>query len=117
KQVNDEHGHLVGDDVLKRVGEVIRSVTRKEDLAVRYGGEELAVFMRCSGLPAAVDLAERIRRSVEQFKFRGNNADLSVTLSGGVAYHMAGESLDVLFARADKMLYEAKRLGRNRVVA
>lgn len=117
KKVNDEYGHLVGDDVLKRVGENIRSVTRKEDLAVRYGGEELAVFMRCSGLPAAVDLAERIRRSVEQFKFRGDNAGLSVTLSGGVAYHVVGESLDALFTRADKMLYEAKRLGRNRIVA
>lgn len=117
KQVNDEHGHLVGDQVLARVGEVIRSVTRREDLTVRYGGEELAVFMRCSGLSAAVDLAERIRRNVENLKFCSDNGDLSVTLSGGVAYHMAGESSDALFTRADKLLYEAKRLGRNRIVA
>jgi diguanylate cyclase (GGDEF)-like protein len=117
KQVNDEYGHLVGDDVLKRVGEIVRGVTRREDLAVRYGGEELAVFMHCDGLAEAVRLAERIRDSVEQFEFRDKTERVPVTLSGGVAYHVVGEPLDVLFARADKMLYEAKGLGRNRIVA
>ena len=117
KQVNDEYGHLVGDDVLKRVGEIVRGVTRREDLAVRYGGEELAVFMRCENLAEAVRLAERIRHSVEQFEFRDKTERVPVTLSGGVAYHVAGEPLDVFFARADKMLYEAKGLGRNRIVA
>jgi diguanylate cyclase (GGDEF)-like protein len=117
KQVNDEYGHLVGDDVLKRVGEIVRGVTRREDLAVRYGGEELAVFMRCENLAEAVRLAERIRHSVEQFEFRDKTERVPVTLSGGVAYHIAGEPLDVFFARADKMLYEAKGLGRNRIVA
>lgn len=117
KQVNDEYGHLVGDDVLKRVGEIVRSVTRREDLAVRYGGEELAVFMHCDSLTEAVRLAERIRESVEQFEFRHKTERVPVTLSGGVAYHVPGEPLDVLFARADKMLYKAKGLGRNRIIA
>jgi len=116
KQVNDVHGHLAGDEVLKRIGEIIRKEIRGEDLAVRFGGEELAVFVHCADQAEAASLAERIRHSVEQFEFRGKTGRISVTLSGGVAYHRVGETLDALFARADKKLYEAKGRGRNRIM-
>jgi len=115
KQINDVHGHLAGDEVLRRVGAIIRNAIRGDDLAVRFGGEELAVFARCADLAEAAALAERIRRNVEQSEFRSKVGRMPVTLSGGVAYHAVGETLDELFARADKKLYEAKELGRNRI--
>lgn len=115
KRVNDTYGHLAGDSVLKQVGTIIRSTIRGEDLAVRFGGEELAVFVRCAELGVAVALAERIRRGVEQTEFQSKSGRMPVSLSGGVAYHAVGEALDALFARADKKLYEAKEAGRNRI--
>ena len=115
KQINDVHGHLAGDEVLKRVGEIIRSAIRGDDLAVRFGGEELAVFVRCAHQAEAVAFAERIRDRVEQTAFQSKAGRMPVTLSGGVAYHAVGETLDALFARADKKLYGAKEIGRNRI--
>ena len=115
KQINDAHGHLAGDEVLRRVGKIIRNAIRGEDLAVRFGGEELAVFVRCADEAEAIAFAERIRHSVEQSEFQSKAGRMPVTLSGGVAYHAVGETLDALFARADKKLYEAKELGRNRI--
>ena len=115
KQVNDQHGHLAGDEVLRRVGAIIRNAIRGEDLAVRFGGEELAVLVRCANQAEAVAFAERIRRSVEQSDFPGKSGSIHITLSGGVAYHALGETLDSVFARADAKLYEAKNLGRNRI--
>lgn len=118
KQVNDKHGHLAGDAVLRGVGEIIRNAIRGRDLAVRFGGEELAVFVHCehcADASEALALAERIRRNVEQFEFQGKSGIIPVTLSGGIAYHAVGETLDALFARADKKLYEAKEQGRNRI--
>ena len=82
---------------------------------MRFGGEELAVFAHCADPAGALALAERIRHSVEQYKFQTKSGRMPVTVSGGVAYHAVGETLDALFARADKKLYEAKELGRNRI--
>lgn len=116
RQVNDVHGHLAGDEVLRRVGEIMRNAIRGQDLGVRFGGEELAVFVQCADQAAAVAFAERLRRKVEQHAFRsGTDERIAVTLSGGVAYHAVGESADALFARADAKLREAKELGRNRI--
>lgn len=115
KLINDAHGHLAGDEVLRGVGGIIRSAIRGEDLAVRFGGEELAVFVHCADLAEAAALAERIRHTAEQSEFRSKAGRIPVTLSGGVAYHAVGETLDSLFARADRKLYEAKEGGRNRI--
>lgn len=117
KRINDTYGHLAGDAVLRQVGAIIRGAIRGEDLAVRFGGEELAVFVRAADEAMALALAERIRHSVEQAEFRSEDRQIPVTVSGGVACHAAGETLDALFARADKMLYQAKELGRNRICA
>ena len=115
KQVNDVYGHLTGDEVLRRVGEIVRNAIRGNDLAVRFGGEELAVFVQCTDLAEATSLAERIRYSVEQFEFMGKTGRVPVTLSGGVAFHETNETFESLFSRADKKVYEAKELGRNRI--
>jgi len=115
KQVNDKYGHLAGDEVLRRVSDILRNATRGQDLAVRFGGEELALFVRCIDSAAALTLAERIRRAVEEFQFSSNGVRIPVTISGGVAFHIAGEALDTLFARADQKLYQAKEGGRNQV--
>lgn len=117
KQINDSFGHLAGDAVLRQVGEIVGNEIRGEDLGVRFGGEELAVFVRCADEAEAVALAERIRRNVELTQFQSKTGRMPVTLSGGVAYHAVGEAMDALFARADKMLYAAKNSGRNQICA
>lgn len=117
KQVNDKYGHLAGDEVLRRVGQIIASTVRPRDLAVRFGGEELAIFAHCRDLAEVVALAERIRLSVEQTEFYSKGERIPVTVSGGAAYHMADETLDILFARSDDQLYKAKEGGRNRISA
>lgn len=115
KQVNDKYGHLAGDEVLRRVGQLIRNAIRGKDLAVRFGGEEIAIFVHGADLSETLSLAERIRQSVGQFIFQSKGQIIPVTLSGGVAVHTVGESLDALFSRADEKLYEAKALGRNQI--
>ncbi len=117
KAINDAHGHLFGDKVLKQVGQTIRSSIRPDDLAVRFGGEELAVFIHGGTETETFTIAERIKRKVSECEFQSKSERIAVTLSGGVACHVVGETLDALFARADKKLYEAKSLGRNRVCA
>ncbi len=115
KAINDAHGHLFGDKVLKQVGQIIRGSIRPDDLAVRFGGEELAVFVHGLTEAETVSIAERIQRKVSECEFKDKSDRVVVTLSGGVAFHIVGETLEALFARADKKLYEAKTLGRNRV--
>ncbi|MCL7744352.1 diguanylate cyclase [Guyparkeria hydrothermalis] len=115
KRVNDHHGHLAGDRVLAYVGSIIREEVRAGDIPVRYGGEEMAVFLPGEGLTEGRKCAERIRQTVENAAIRAGHSVLSVTLSAGVATHRQGESLSTLIARADRELYCAKQSGRNRV--
>lgn len=112
KRINDTHGHHVGDRVLARAAEVIRLEVRESDVPVRSGGEELAVFVLASSLEQALSMAERIRARIE-----GVCSGNLVTTSAGVAMHRHGERISDLIHRADSLLYEAKRAGRNRVVA
>jgi len=115
KKINDTHGHLVGDAVLKQVGQLIADSIRAGDLAVRFGGEELAVFVRTVHDGTAVQFAERIRKGLEALEIRHCQTSLHVTVSGGVAARHPGEEIDTLFARADEKLYAAKHQGRNRI--
>lgn len=114
KQVNDQHGHAFGDKVLRAVGDVLRASSRKGDLVARFGGEEFVLLMPNCGAEDALAKAEKIRRDCEQLDASG----VRLTISIGVACFDPGdpESLDSLFGRADKALYDAKRLGRNRVI-
>jgi len=114
KQVNDEHGHAAGDDVLRAVGRIIVEAVRSEDIVARYGGEELCVLARGTGERGALALAERLRRNIESLPIRSGETTLRVTASLGVATtHGAG---DGLLAAADRALYAAKEAGRNRCI-
>lgn len=112
KAVNDRMGHLVGDDVLREVGTIIKSNVRNVDLAVRYGGEEFVVLCPDTGLEQAHRLAEKLRRFVEVNDFFGVGR---VTLSLGVAQLAPDDDSRSFLERADRKLYEAKRNGKNQV--
>ena len=120
KKVNDTHGHQVGDEVLKAVAQVVTSSLRTGDVAVRYGGEEFVTVLPGSDLEGATLVAERIRKRLEQTEVRTSSGPLKVTASFGVAAVHGPDcraSGKDLLAKADAALYEAKRAGRNRVVA
>jgi diguanylate cyclase (GGDEF)-like protein len=120
KQVNDEHGHLQGDEVLRTIGRILDEESRGVDEPARYGGEEFAVALPETGPDGAVELAERIRARIESERVRGVNgaAPLSVTASVGAASMPASaDKVQDLIAAADGALYEAKRSGKNRVVS
>jgi len=111
KGINDTHGHLVGDEILVKIASTVRSCLRSTDLVYRYGGDEFVVCLPSTRLGAAVDVAERIRASVNRQPSGLDDVTLSVTIGATEV----GEScvLDTLFERADSALYEAKRRGRN----
>lgn len=117
KTVNDNHGHDVGDEVLRAVTACLRDMTRHHDVVARLGGEEFAVVAPDMDEPALLKLAERIRKAVAGLVVVSGNVRLRVTMSVGMAIWDGAESAEDLFRRADKRLYEAKRLGRNRVCA
>ena len=115
KKVNDEHGHDVGDKVLKAVGGLLKASYRSEDVPGRFGGEEFVVLLpRCS-LSNARKKAEALRAGIEAL----NPAGLGITASIGVACTIKDQQIDFtgLFKQADEAVYEAKANGRNRVVA
>lgn len=115
KQVNDSHGHEVGDAVLVHLGTVLRKAVRPYDLVVRYGGEEFLVLLPLITTEEAMEAAERIRCTVRDTPICVNRETLSVTVSIGVYAARGIRDLQDAVARADEALYEAKRGGRNRV--
>ncbi len=123
KRINDDHGHLAGDETLKMVAFVLRGAVRKEDVLARYGGEEFVVVARETGIEGAHALGERIRRAVEKSRCFWQGQDLGVTVSVGVsvsigvAEHVPGRTERELIEAADRALYLAKQAGRNRVIA
>ncbi|MFK4708941.1 diguanylate cyclase (GGDEF)-like protein [Roseateles asaccharophilus] len=117
KNINDTHGHAVGDMVLSAVGARLREALRPQDLAVRLGGEEFAVIWPGPESGAARRLGERVRESISGHPFHTSAGPLRVTVSVGVAQaHGPDEPPEALFSRADAALYDAKRGGRDRVV-
>lgn len=112
KNVNDTYGHLVGDDVLKRVSSIIKNQIRKSDLAARYGGEEFLVICPDTNLDGALQLAEKLRALIESTEFNDVGC---VTISLGSTEYHDGDTPDTMLKRVDKALYNAKESGRNRV--
>ena len=112
KTVNDTHGHLGGDRVLKRLAEIIEAELREPDLLARWGGEEFVILAPGTDLQGACQLAEKLRRRIERATFNGG---CSLTCSFGVAAYRSEESPEGFVERADQALYRAKRAGRNRV--
>lgn len=119
KKVNDTHGHLAGDAVLKGLGGMIGRELRAEDVLARYGGEEFVVLLRNIHADGAFVLADRLRHMVSQSPVPFGPASIPITMSGGVAsLKCCGErrDKDALFGIADARLYVAKKTGRNRIV-
>ena len=118
KEINDRYGHLAGDEVLKGVVKTVLTCLRKEDLLVRYGGEEFCILLPSVASDRATAMAERTREVVEKAKFAHNGRSLQVTVSIGVAglSNRSNEGVETLVSRADEALYAAKKAGRNRVV-
>lgn len=118
KNVNDSHGHAVGDKVLKRVVAIVHAVLREEDVLVRLGGEEFAIMLPAASQSEALHIAERIRRAIEAEAFMADAETVKVTTSLGVtslAAMGANDVIDDLIRLADTALYQAKVAGRNKV--
>lgn len=116
KRINDTHGHPVGDEVLRRVSEIIDKTIRKVDLAGRYGGEEFILYLDRADRKRAAGIAERLRMIVEKSRIALPGTEIGVTVSIGVSCYPAdGRSVEELVARADEALYRSKQEGRNRV--
>jgi len=117
KALNDNHGHMTGDLVLRDVAQILKSSSRQADIVARYGGEEFAIILPETDSNQAEEVAEEIRTAVESYRFPNGNEALRVTVSIGIGTKDGGiDSVDRLISSADKALYIAKSAGRNRFV-
>lgn len=118
KDVNDEHGHDVGDTILQQFAGVLRVFCRRTDIICRFGGEEFLIILPDTRLPTAIQVAERIRSTLASRNMLAAGLALSLTVSIGVAEKKPGQrNIEALIKAADQALYQAKRGGRNRVEA
>lgn len=115
KQVNDRHGHLWGDSVIRAVAGVAREVVRESDVVTRWGGEEYLILLNNCSLQQAAEVAETLRSNIERHDFGLPQPGQAITVSLGVAQYQDTETESAFFGRADSALYQAKNGGRNRV--
>lgn len=119
KKVNDKYGHAAGDFILKNLAQIIsQKMVRVNDYFARYGGEEFVIILQSTPVKTALEVAERIRTTIETSVFEFENTKIPVTISVGVASRLEHEiDWERLFQRADEALYISKQSGRNRVTA
>ncbi|QTA79928.1 Two component system response regulator, GGDEF domain-containing [Desulfonema limicola] len=116
KSYNDTYGHLAGDKVLARIGQVIQSSLRRMDSAYRYGGEEFTIILPDTGGEEAIKAAKRISSAINSERFKPvPEKEIYITVSIGIAEYCAGEELEAFVKRADKAMYKSKEKGRNRI--
>ncbi|MES3007466.1 MAG: diguanylate cyclase [Pseudomonadota bacterium] len=115
KSVNDQQGHQAGDEALRRFSEVCRRDGRSNDVFARFGGEEFVLLLPDTTLEQASKLLERLLVTVGEIEVPGPQGSFGFKVSAGVSQHHPGDTLDTFLQRADKALYRAKHLGRNRV--
>jgi diguanylate cyclase (GGDEF)-like protein len=115
KKINDQFGHLAGDEVIKSVARIISERSRASDVACRWGGEEMLLLLQDCRLPKAIAIADDIRQDIERTLFDVRGHVIPVAVSAGVAEMALEDSEDSVLARADAGLYAAKNGGRNRV--
>lgn len=119
KEVNDTHGHLVGDKVLVGIARQLSNMVRGNDYLARYGGEEFAIILPDTPITGAFTVAENIRRTIERLRLKHTTTGEKigkVTVSIGLACYLSKESAEDLVSRCDSALYKAKSLGRNRTI-
>jgi diguanylate cyclase (GGDEF)-like protein len=114
KKLNDTYGHAIGDIVLKRVANKIKSLVTADDIPSRYGGEEFAIIFTNKDISIAYNILENIRRSIEREKIR--EAETNVTISIGLHEYIDDEGKQSSFVKADEALYTAKHTGKNKTV-
>jgi diguanylate cyclase (GGDEF)-like protein len=117
KQINDSHSHATGDEVLRRVADILRTRCRETDVIARYGGEEFLICFPDTTVAQAHTACEQLRAEVETHAWDVLGLHGKVTISFGIAACMPGLSLQAVIGKADMRLYSAKNAGRNRVVA
>ena len=115
KQINDVHGHLTGDSVLRGLASILQKRLRPNDRLGRYGGEEFCAILPETPLRSAGRIAEELRALVEAHAFASDSKEIRITISIGAGCLRDGMQIDDLYRAADEMLYTAKRTGRNRV--
>ncbi|WP_160108900.1 GGDEF domain-containing protein [Pseudomonas izuensis] len=115
KQINDTHGHSVGDDVLKAVAASIKHQLRNVDMVFRFGGEEFLIVLSNTSREAAAMVGERLRFAIQAEEYVAEERSILLTVSLGCSTLLPGESAESLLRRADNALYVAKREGRNRL--
>ena len=116
KPVNDQHGHMVGDDVLRMLGRTLSASSRMFDTVGRWGGDEFLAVVANVQKGTLIEVAERFRSLVASSSVPSANS-LRVTVSIGAAIASPDDDMESLMKRADELLYDAKRTGRNRVSA
>lgn len=116
KRINDQFGHAAGDKVLKEVVRLLLQQLRSSDFVGRYGGEEFVVLLSGAGEKAAIQIADKLRRSIKTAPFRSRGQRVPVTISCGVGSFTADDTLERVFERTDAALNEAKLQGRDRCV-
>jgi diguanylate cyclase (GGDEF)-like protein len=115
KQINDSYGHDCGDDALRLVASTIRNTLRSGDLMGRLGGEEFGVFLPGASTGRAMAAAERIRQAISEAEFAADSMRQALSVSVGGATFVESVPFRALYREADRLLYQAKNLGRNRV--
>jgi len=111
KRINDTHGHIFGDHIIKEIAKILELSTSTEDMLGRYGGEEFIVILNNADFERSLFVAEDIRSKIEKLETK---SDTVVTISIGIAFYN-NDTADALIKRADDQLYHAKKLGKNRV--
>ncbi len=116
KSINDTHGHLAGDEALRRLGQLLRANCRKDQIIARFGGEEVIVLLPYTPLKTASMVAERLRKAIAGLTISAGGEAFGITASAGVAVWHPEDSLESLLSRVDEALYAAKAAGRNQVM-
>ena len=115
KKINDNYGHIAGDEVLKKVASEIKSIIRKDDVLARWGGEEFLVLLPNASMEAAYEVGEKIRKSIENTSFKYDKHTIAMTVSIGVAEKDNELPISDIISQADAHMYAAKKEGRNTV--
>ena len=115
KNINDTFGHNMGDTVLKRVADEIKSVLREKDVIARWGGEEFLILLPGLTIEDAHDIGERIRKSIENIVFSFDDKLISITVSIGLSQKQKEKNIEHIISQADQHMYEAKSKGRNTI--
>lgn len=115
KKINDNYSHAIGDEVLRKIGEILSSMVRNCDLVARYGGEEFVIAFPETTLQQAYSACETLRKRIQEYPWHTVHPELKVTMSMGISANAEVKSLHEMLKIADSLLYQAKHNGRNQV--